>query len=172
VTPIEARPLPAPSDEAGVDLDLLTLAWLARELERACSELTLPQYRLLALIVRGEERASSLAGRLALARPTVSAGLDTLVANGLVERTAVRGDRRAVKLTVTPAGRDALRRAERTMRERVDALLADAPDAGVVEAAFAQLTVAFQRMGERLQNERALARGGDEASEASRGARR
>jgi DNA-binding MarR family transcriptional regulator len=164
VTRVEAETVQPQSREPGVDLDLLTLAWLARELERACTELTLPQYRLLALIVRGEERASTLAGRLALARPTVSAGLDTLVANGLVERTAVRGDRRAVKLTITPAGRDALRHAERTMRVRLDALLADAPDPAIVEAAFAQLTVAFQRMGERLHAERGR---GDHTSGAS-----
>src|SRR5437868_3686233 len=39
------------------DRAVLTVVWVARELERACRELTLPQYRLLALIVRGEERA-------------------------------------------------------------------------------------------------------------------
>ena len=77
----------------------------SRELERACTDLTLPQYRLLALIVRGEERASGLAGQLALARPTVSAAVETLVANGMVERTSVDGDRRAIRLTITPAGR-------------------------------------------------------------------
>jgi DNA-binding MarR family transcriptional regulator len=139
------------ADESGdqLDRDLVTLAWVARELERACTELTVPQYRLLALIVRGEERASSLASRLALARATVSAGVDTLVANGMVERTSVSGDRRAVRLTVTREGRAALRRTERAMRERIDSLLDDAPDRGLVEAALAQLSTAFQRRGER-----------------------
>ena len=153
-----------------LDLDLLTLAWVSRELERACTELTLPQYRLLALIVRGEERASSLAGRLALARPTVSAGVDTLVANGMVERVSVSGDRRAVRLTVTPEGRAALARAERAMRARLDALLDDAPDRAVVEEALAQLTTAFQIRGQRAQQESEPR--GDEASGASAGARR
>ena len=92
------------SEHAEQDRDILTLVWVVRELERACSDLTLPQYRLLALIVRGEERASSLAGQLALARPTVSAAVETLVANGMVARTSVDGDRRAVHLTITPAG--------------------------------------------------------------------
>jgi DNA-binding MarR family transcriptional regulator len=138
------------------------LAWVSRELERACTELTLPQYRLLALILRGEERASSLASRLALARATVSAGVDTLVANGMVERTSVTGDRRAVRLTVTREGRAALRRTEASMRERIDALLDDAPDRAVVESALAQLTIAFQRRGERAARER-----GDEASGAN-----
>src|SRR5262245_55861717 len=156
--------------EQGLDLDLLTLAWVSRELERACTELTLPQYRLLALIVRGEERASSLASRLALARATVSAGVDTLVANGMVERTSVSGDRRAVRLTVTPEGHAAPRRAEHAMRQRVRALHAAAPARADVEAAFAQLTIAFQRRGERAAGKSEPR--GDEASEVSEGARR
>ena len=129
--------------EEGTDREILTLVWVARALERACADLTLPQYRLLALIVRGEERASGLAGQLALARPTVSAAVETLVANGLVERTSVDGDRRAIKLTITPAGREALRVAERAMRERLDAFLADVPDALVVHDALAQLAGAL-----------------------------
>jgi DNA-binding MarR family transcriptional regulator len=95
------------------DREILTLVWVVRALERACTELSLPQYRLLALIMRGEERASGLAGQLSLARPTVSAAVETLVVNGLVERTSVSGDRRAVRLTITPAGRGARRAAER-----------------------------------------------------------
>jgi long-chain acyl-CoA synthetase len=131
------------------DRDVLTLIWVARELERACADLTLPQYRLLALIVRGEERASSLAGRLALARPTVSAAVETLVANGMVERTAVDGDRRAVRLTITPVGRAALELAEHAMREKLDALLAHVRDTSVVEDALAQLAGALTAQRER-----------------------
>jgi DNA-binding MarR family transcriptional regulator len=142
------------SDHTEQDRDILTLVWVVRELERACADLTLPQYRLLALIVRGEERASSLAGQLALARPTVSAAVETLVANGFVERTAVDGDRRAIRLTITPAGRAALRVAERAMRKRLDAFLADVRDPSVVEDALAQLAGALTAQGERARSER------------------
>lgn len=123
----------------GFDRDVLTLAWLARVLEQACREVTLPQYRLLALIVRGEERASDLAERLALARPTVSATIETLVERGLLDRTAVDTDRRAVRLTITARGRDAMLAAEHGMRERLDGILAlvDEPDA--VRKALGQL---------------------------------
>jgi DNA-binding MarR family transcriptional regulator len=136
------------------DRDVLTLIWVARELERACADLTLPQYRLLALIVRGEERASSLAGRLALARPTVSAAVETLVANGMVERTSVDGDRRAVRLTITPAGCSALELAEHAMRDKLDALLADVRDPSVVEDALDQLAGALAAQGERTRSKR------------------
>jgi DNA-binding MarR family transcriptional regulator len=138
--------------EEGNDREILTLVWLARALERACADLTLPQYRLLALIVSGEERASGLAGQLALARPTVSAAVETLVANGLVERTSVDGDRRAIRLTITPAGRAALRIAERAMREKLDAFLADVRDRSVVEDALAQLAGALAAQGDRAKD--------------------
>src|SRR5688572_27965909 len=109
---VVADPRPRP----GTDRDVLTLAWLARVLERACADVTLPQYRLLALIVRGEERASDLAERLALTRPTVSATIETLVERGLLERTTVDTDRRAVRLTITAQGRGAMLAAELAMR--------------------------------------------------------
>jgi long-chain acyl-CoA synthetase len=133
------------------DRDILTLVWVVRELERACTDLTLAQYRLLALIVQGEERASSLAGQLALARPTVSAAVETLVASGMVERTSVDGDRRAVRLTVTSAGRAALQRAQRAMREKLDTLLSDVRDRSVVEDALEQIAASLTAHGERAR---------------------
>jgi DNA-binding MarR family transcriptional regulator len=136
------RPSPAvpePAGGPGVDRDVLTLAWLARVLERACTDVTLPQYRLLALIVRGEERASTLAGQLALARPTVSATIDTLVERGLLERTTVDTDRRAVRLTITDRGREAMLGAERAMRARLDEILAAVDDPALVRTALGQL---------------------------------
>jgi len=128
-----------PRPRPGADRDVLTLAWLARVLERACTDVTLPQYRLLALIVRGEERARDLAERLALTRPTVSATIDTLVDRGLLERTTVDTDRRAVRLTITAHGRDAMLAAELGMRARLDEVLAAVDDADVVRAGLEQL---------------------------------
>ena len=146
--------------EEGTDREILTLVWVARALERACADLTLPRYRLLALIVSGEERASGLAGQLALARPTVSAAVETLVANGLLERTSVDGDRRAIRLTITPAGRAALRVAEHAMRERLDAYLADVSDPSLVKDALAQLAGALAAQDKRAREARGSAGAG------------
>src|SRR3954470_23758827 len=85
-----------------------TLARLSRMLENACSDLTLPQYRLLAMVAEGDERASALAGRLTLAKPTITAAVDGLVERRLVKREVVAGDRRAVKISITAAGKRAL----------------------------------------------------------------
>ena len=133
-----------------MDRDVLTLARIARVLERACTDLTLAQYRLLAMIADGAERASHLAGELALTKPTVSATIDTLVERGLVEREAVDGDRRATRLTVTEPGRAALLVAESSMRERLDDVLARVDDPVALRQSLTQLQSALdQRRDER-----------------------
>jgi DNA-binding MarR family transcriptional regulator len=133
-----------------MDRDVLTLARLARVLERSCTDLTLAQYRLLAMIAGGADRASHLAGELALTKPTVSATIDTLVDRGLVEREAVDGDRRATRLSVTVPGRAALAVAETSMRDRLEDVLARCDDAAEVRRSITQLRVALdQRREER-----------------------
>jgi long-chain acyl-CoA synthetase len=120
-----------------------TLARLARVLERSCGELTLPQYRLLAMISEGSERATALAGKLALAKPSVSAMVDALVERNLVTRARVDGDRRAVRLQLTVAGEAALRGAEAAMAENLQPLLDRCDDATVIDAAIGQLAGAL-----------------------------
>jgi long-chain acyl-CoA synthetase len=120
-----------------------TLARLARVLERSCGELTLPQYRLLAMISEGSERATALAGKLALAKPSVSAMVDALVERNLVTRARVDGDRRAVRLQLTAEGEAALRGAEAAMAENLQPLIDRCDDSAVVEAAIAQLAGAL-----------------------------
>jgi DNA-binding MarR family transcriptional regulator len=126
------------------DQEVLALARLARVLEGARTELTLPQYRLLALMVTGEERASHLAGQLELAKPTVSATVDTLVDHGLVERASVDGDRRAVRLTITPEGRKAFAATEASMRARLDNILERVEHRDVVNQALDELASALE----------------------------
>ncbi|MGH9150616.1 MAG: MarR family winged helix-turn-helix transcriptional regulator, partial [Acidimicrobiales bacterium] len=67
----------------------------ALELSLAPLDLTLPQYRLLAYLSGGPERATALAERLEVRPPSLTALVDGAVARGLVERAATPGDRRA-----------------------------------------------------------------------------
>jgi len=128
-----------------------TIARLSRILERACTELTLPQYRLLALVADADERASALAGRLALSKPTITAAVDGLVDRGLVTRAVVEGDRRAVVIRITPAGKKALAAAERDMNERLQTVLDRCADPTAVVAAIDQLRQALDdAMAERM----------------------
>lgn len=130
---------------------VLTLARLARVLEHACGELSLAQYRILATVAAGGERAGQLAERLALAKPTVTAVVDGLVARGLLRREEVAADRRAARLALTPAGRRALAQTERALTTRLAALLAHAADPEAATAALSDLGAALDRLlAERL----------------------
>ncbi len=143
-----------------MDADLLTLARLARLLEHACGDLhpplTLAQYRLLAMIGSGADRASHLAGRLALAKPTVSATVDTLVERGLVERATSRDDRRVMTLTLTAGGQRELGAAETAMRARLDDVLGRLDDPAAVSLALSALRGGLdERRSERRSSRRA-----------------
>ena len=143
-----------------IDLDVLTLARLARLLERACTDLepslTLAQYRLLAMIGDGAERASEIAGRLALTKPTVSATVDTLVERGLVTRAAADDDRRALRLQLTTEGAAGLHTAEVAMRARLDDVLGRVDDRAAVSRALASLG---DGLDERREERRAAREG-------------
>ena len=104
---------------------LRVLARLGRLLEAVDSGLTLPQYRVLAMIIQGGVRSARLAEKLAVRRPTLTAIADGLVAAGYVARESEPGDRRVVRLHVTEAGREALRRADEAYLAKLGPILAD-----------------------------------------------
>jgi DNA-binding MarR family transcriptional regulator len=108
------------------------LAMGGRVLERAladASDMTLPQFRVLMLIASSPERASRLAEKAAVSRPSLTGLLDGLEAKGWVERATVEGDRRGVRLELTRSGAAALKQAERAMVAELDSVLRDASDA-------------------------------------------
>jgi DNA-binding MarR family transcriptional regulator len=113
------------------DSDVRTLARLARILERGAGDLSLSQFRVLALVDEGGERASQLAERMAVAKPTITGAVDGLVERGYLKRSADCDDRRATKITITAAGRRALADAEAAMGARLQDVLgyADHPEA-------------------------------------------
>jgi DNA-binding MarR family transcriptional regulator len=111
------------------------LARLSRVLERSAVELSLADYRLLVAVEAGEGRASRLAAKLALGKPAVSATVDSLCRRGLLTRSTVVGDNRAVALAVTPEGLALLEKAEAEMADRLRRLTCRTPDpAGVIAA--------------------------------------
>jgi len=127
------------------DVYVRTLIRLARLLERGAGELSLPQIRVLALVDEGGERASHLADKLAVAKPTITAVVDGLVERGYVKRTADCDDRRVTKITLTASGRKALYDAEHAMHARLHEVLARADDPTAVEQALEHLGVALDR---------------------------
>jgi DNA-binding MarR family transcriptional regulator len=102
---------------------LLTILRVSRVLERIEAGVSPQQYRILKLIGEGGERSARLADRLAVARPTVTATADSLVAAGLACREAEPGDRRVVRLRLTEAGQAAVARADAAYAEWFGGLL-------------------------------------------------
>jgi DNA-binding MarR family transcriptional regulator len=95
------------------------VALAARSLAGLDAEVTLPQYRaLVVLAARGPQRSVDISAELGVNPSTGTRMCDRLVRKGLIRRTRVAGDRRVVRLTLTPAGRDLV--TEVTRRRRAD----------------------------------------------------
>jgi DNA-binding MarR family transcriptional regulator len=104
------------------------LARICRQMETADSGLTLPQYRMLSALSAGGQRSARLAQRLAIRKPTATALADGLVAAGYAERESEPGDRRIVRLQMTPAGDAALAHADEAFVAKLGPLLDEVPD--------------------------------------------
>lgn len=133
-----------------------SLARVARILEHACGELGLAHYRVLSAIAGGEDRASRVAERFELGRPTISAGVDALRRAGLIERTEVATDQRAFALRLTASGWETLERVETEMVRVLDDLCRRLPSAGSTEDAVAVLAALGQALDARADERRGL----------------
>jgi DNA-binding MarR family transcriptional regulator len=79
----------------------------ARSLGDLAEDVTLAQYRLLVeLAARGPQRPADIASVLAVERSTVTRMCDRLVRKRLVLRRRTSADRRTVRMSLTPAGRE------------------------------------------------------------------
>ena len=128
------------------------LARVSRVLERASADLNMAHYRVLSAVASGDQRASRLAERLALGKPTISAAVDALCKRGLLLRTGVEEDQRAVALSLSEQGQRMLDEVEAEMIARIDELCARTPDGAQVMESLAWL-------GEALEAQRRDARG-------------
>jgi DNA-binding MarR family transcriptional regulator len=126
------------------DAPTLTIARLGRLLENSSTtDLPFPQFRVLGLLAGGDERASQLASRLAVAKPTLTAIVDCLVERGYVTRETARGDRRVVRLSITEAGREAVRVAGLQLREVLDQVVERCAHPDAVLAALDEIRQAL-----------------------------
>ena len=97
------------------------VAILARQFDRTCQEadLSLSQYRLLLYVRIRPQRASELAERVAVRRPTLTALVDGLVEAEYLRRASVKSDRRGVSLELTDQGRAKLAEVEGLLAQRL-----------------------------------------------------
>jgi DNA-binding MarR family transcriptional regulator len=104
------------------------VAVAARSLATAGDEVTLPQYRaLVVLAARGPQGTAELAAVLAVTPSTVTRLCDRLVRKGLIRRHRQAGDRRAVRIALTGAGRDLVAEVTRRRRAELARLLGALP---------------------------------------------
>jgi DNA-binding MarR family transcriptional regulator len=106
-----------------------------RERMRAEFDTTLPRFDVLAVLWREAEglRMSALSRMLMVSNGNVTGIVDRLVADGLIVRVPIEGDRRATLVRLTEDGRDAFR----AMAERHEAW---------VDELFDELTVRQAQM--------------------------
>ena len=120
-----------------------TAAWLAKQVEIGLGtvDLSLPQYRVLAMLEGTSALSSDLAVSLAVRPPTVTAVVDGLVVRGLVERRTVEGDRRRVDHVLTDHGRQLLDAADTAVNTRLCEIAAHLESPADTDQAFEGLSM-------------------------------
>jgi DNA-binding MarR family transcriptional regulator len=149
ITDAPGRPAPASGGGAPGPLAVEAVQSLTRAskvLERASGGLSLAHYRVLAAVAAGDARASRVAARLALGKPTVSASVEALSARGLLVRSGVACDQRAIQLSLTAAGADVLEGAQLSMTSALEDLAARTGRRDEVISALVALGAAIDEM--------------------------
>ena len=120
------------ADEAAVDAVLTAsrtlVAVATASLGDAADDITIAQYRALVVLAsRGPQRMADLAAALDVAPSTAGRMCDRLLRKGLIRRHRARADRRAVKVSITAAGRQVVDEATARRRALLAGILAKLP---------------------------------------------
>jgi DNA-binding MarR family transcriptional regulator len=106
------------------------VAVAARSLADLADDVTLPQYRVLVeLASRGPQRSADVADTLGVERSTAGRMCDRLARKGLVQRRRESTDRRALRISLTKAGRDLVDEVTRRRRSEIARILQRMPKA-------------------------------------------
>lgn len=141
--------------EPSIERGVRALVRLSRLFERTDAGLSLAQFRILELVSRGTERSTHIATRLATSKPAVTMVVDGLVSAGLLTRGSRPGDRRVIVLALTPDGEQAVARAERAYRERLEPLLGQISDPRALLLQLAEIDDALdERWAQRQRDQK------------------
>jgi DNA-binding MarR family transcriptional regulator len=124
----ETGALPDESDadlvEAFLTASRVLVAVAARSLAAGDAEITLPQHRALVLLAsRGPQRMIDLAALLGVNSSTATRHCDRLQRRGLIQRDPAPDDRRAVRISLTEAGRRLVRQITDARRREISRIL-------------------------------------------------
>lgn len=121
-------PVDAEMVDAVMTASRALLAVVVRSLAAVDEDVTLPQYRALVVLgQRGRMRPAELATALAVTPPTCTRMCGRLEAKGLVVRERPPEDRRAVAVSLSPAGRALVDDVSRRRRAELRTLLGGVP---------------------------------------------
>ena len=134
-------------------------AWMARQVEVGLSEsdLSLPQYRVLGLLAEGMTLPSSMADRLDVRRPSITAVVDGLVTRGYVVRTHDEDDRRQITHAITAEGLRVLTAADEAVGERLSTIASCLEDPEDAAGALSSLAIWGKALS-RWRTQKAAAR--------------
>lgn len=121
------------------------LGVVARSVATALEVVTLPQFRVLVVLVgSGPMRIGALAERMHAVPSTFSRTVDRMVTAGWVQRSASPDSRREVMIDASPAGRELVERVTELRRRELAAVLdgMSATDRATVLAGFSTFTLA------------------------------
>jgi len=119
-------------EESGVAAGLIRLSFLVQAVFARTSErhgLTPVQAKLLCVLAGGPRGMAELAGILGVEKAALTGLVDRVERRGLAERSAVPGDRRALRVTLTAAGRQAATAFHHSVSAELDGLAAALPAA-------------------------------------------
>jgi DNA-binding MarR family transcriptional regulator len=112
------------------------LAVVARTINPALEQLSLPQFRVLVVLVgAGPHRVGALAERLGSVTSTFSRAVDRLEAAGWVSREPNPDSRREVIVSATDAGRELVEQVTTLRRQELTALLDTLSDEELTDVA-------------------------------------
>jgi DNA-binding MarR family transcriptional regulator len=119
-------------DETAVDAVLTAsralVAVATMSLGAAAEDTTIAQYRALVVLAsRGPQRMVDLAAALGVTPSTAGRMCDRLVRKGMIRRQRARADRRAVQVSITPAGRQVVDQATARRRALIAGILGKLP---------------------------------------------
>ena len=120
------------------------LSRLSRIVERASDELSPADYRVMSAISGGEARASRMASRLLLGKPTISSTVESLSRRGLIIKSTVEGDNRAIELALSDEGADVFGRMEARMVRQLELLAQRTPNPAQAIESFGWLGVVIE----------------------------
>lgn len=114
------------------------LAVVARTIGPALDEVTLPQFRVLVVLVgAGPHRVGALAERMGSVPSTFSRAIDRMEAGGWVIRQPNPDSRREVIVAATPAGRALVEQVTASRRLELGKILSALPDDHLADLALA-----------------------------------